>query len=63
MTEGLLDTNVFILAHAGDRHGEECRRFLGALEEGRVKARLEPLILHELAYALRSGGVPSTPRT
>lgn len=52
MTEGLLDTNVFIHAHASDRHTEECRRFLGALEAGRVKARLEPLILHELSYAL-----------
>lgn len=52
MTEGLLDTNVFLHAHANDAHSVECRRFLAALESGRVVVRLEPLILHELSYAL-----------
>lgn len=47
-----MDTNVFIHAHASDRHSDECRRFLSAVEEGRVKARVDPLILHELSYAL-----------
>ncbi len=51
-TAGLLDTNIFIHAHSTDPHGEECRRFLLALEAGQVRARLEPLIVHELSYAL-----------
>jgi predicted nucleic acid-binding protein len=49
---GLLDTNVLIHAHTHDSVSEECRRFVDALEAGRVTARLEPLILHELSYAL-----------
>ena len=53
MPDGLLDTNVFIHAHTTDPFGGECRRFLGALEEGRIMARLEPMIVHELSYALR----------
>jgi predicted nucleic acid-binding protein len=52
MTDGLLDTNVFIHAHATDRFSDECRRFLFAVEQGEVPAHLEPLILHELSYAL-----------
>lgn len=52
MTDGLLDTNVFIHAHASDGHTAECRRFLHAVEQGEVRAHLEPLILHELSYAL-----------
>ena len=52
MRDGLLDTNVFIHAHTTDSISEECRRFLAALERGRVQAHLEPLILHELSYAL-----------
>src|SRR5690349_5491705 len=49
---GLLDTNVFLHAHTHDAFSEECGRFLAALEAGDVSARLEPLILHELSYAL-----------
>ena len=52
MADGLLDTNVFIHAHASDSSTDECRRFLQALEAGRLRAQLEPLILHELSYAL-----------
>jgi predicted nucleic acid-binding protein len=52
MGDGLLDTNVFIHAHTTDQWSEECRRFLARLAEGRLRARLEPLILHELSYAL-----------
>ena len=52
MSEGLVDTNVFIHAHASDRFSAECRAFLRALEQGQVRARLEPIILHELSYAL-----------
>ena len=51
MSEGLLDTNIFIHAHARDGLTLECRAFLGALEAGRVEARLEALVLHELSYA------------
>lgn len=36
--DGLLDTNVFIHAHANDSSSEECRQFLYALEQGRVRA-------------------------
>lgn len=50
--DGLLDTNVVVHAHTTDARSEECRRFLRALESGTVRARLEPLILHELSYAL-----------
>ncbi len=52
MADALLDTNVFIHAHAHDAFTEECRAFLSALEQGRLRADLEPLILHELSYAL-----------
>ncbi len=52
MAEGLLDTNVFIHAHANDSFTLECRRFLAALEKGSINAQLEPMILHELSYAL-----------
>ena len=51
-TEGLLDTNVVIHAFTSDEHAEECRAFLRALENDTVRARLEPLVLHELSYAL-----------
>ena len=49
---GLLDTNVFIHAHTMDPFADECRRFLAALEQGHVEAVLEPLLLHELSFAL-----------
>jgi predicted nucleic acid-binding protein len=49
---GLLDTNVFIHAHTADAHAEECQRCLAALEIGKLRARLEPVILHELSYVL-----------
>ena len=52
MNDGLVDTNVFIHAHANDRFSAECRAFLLALEQGRVEAHLEPIVLHELSYAL-----------
>lgn len=49
---GLLDTNIFVHAHTTDAHANECRQFLAGLEAGRVRAQTEPLILHELSYAL-----------
>ncbi len=52
MTTGLLDTNVFIHAHTRDRWAAECRAFLTAIENGKVSAVIEPLVLHELSYAL-----------
>jgi predicted nucleic acid-binding protein len=52
MSEGLLDTNVFVHAYANDSQTAECRGFLLALRDGRVRARLEPLVLHELSYSL-----------
>lgn len=50
--EGLLDTNVFVHAQTRDAHSAECRKFLGAIEAGTVHATLEPMVLHELSYAL-----------
>lgn len=49
---GLVDTNVFIHAHTNDLHSEECIRFLDALRNGTLQASLEPVVLHELTYAL-----------
>ena len=48
-TEGLLDTNVVLHALANDDRTEECQRFLLAVDEGRVRARLDIAVLHELA--------------
>jgi predicted nucleic acid-binding protein len=49
---GFIDTNVFVHAHANDTFSEECRAFLLALERGTIHVRLDPLVLHELSYAL-----------
>lgn len=49
---GLLDTNIFLHAHTSDAHAEECRQFLALIESGRLRARLEPIVLHELSYVL-----------
>ena len=43
---------LFIHAYAHDPFTEECRRFLLALEGGRVRAVLDPVVIHELSYAL-----------
>ena len=52
MAPGVVDTNVFIHAQTHDVLAEECLSFLEAVEEGRVESRLEPMVLHELSYAL-----------
>ena len=52
MAGGLPDTNVFIHAHTNDAFATECRGCLRALARGQVQAHLEPIILHELSYAL-----------
>lgn len=52
MPDGLVDTSVFLHAQTHDVHAEECVRFLEAVRQGRVHVRLEPLVLHELSYAL-----------
>jgi predicted nucleic acid-binding protein len=49
---GLLDTNIFIHAQSNDRFSVECRRFLLALQDGRARAHLDPLVLHELSFVL-----------
>ncbi len=49
---GLVDTNVFIHAQSSDALSEECRGFLRAVEAGRLSVRLDPLVVHELTYAL-----------
>lgn len=52
MPHGLIDTNIFIHAQTRDAHAEECLQFLEAVQQGRVEVRLEPVVLHELSYAL-----------
>src|SRR5437870_11852341 len=48
----LLDSNVIIHALTFDVHAEECASFADALKDGRVRARLDPMVLHELSYAI-----------
>lgn len=50
---GPIDTNVFVHAQTTDSLSEECRQFLTGLERGQLSAYLEPVVLHELSYALR----------
>jgi len=52
LPEGFIDTNVFIHAQTHDAHAEECLRFLEAVDSGSVQARIDPIVLHELSYAL-----------
>jgi predicted nucleic acid-binding protein len=49
---GVVDTNVFIHAQTHDALADECLDFLEAIEEARLQARLDPMVLHELSYAL-----------
>ena len=46
MSEGLLDTNVFVHAYTNDAHADECVRSWPP-ESGRLRARLDPLVLHD----------------
>ena len=50
--DGLIDTNVFIHAEANNPLTPECRDFLAGLARGTIRARIEPLVVHELTYAL-----------
>jgi predicted nucleic acid-binding protein len=52
MADGLLDTNLFVHAMAKDSHGVECARFLRSLELGHQRAYLDPMVVHEVTYAL-----------
>jgi len=52
VADGLVDTNIFIHAQTHDAHAEDCLLFLDAVRAGRVRAHLDPMILHELSYAL-----------
>lgn len=60
-TAGLLDTNVVVHALGKDSKSEECRRFLAAVREGRVKVLIEPLVLHEITYVLTRQGPRFSP--
>jgi predicted nucleic acid-binding protein len=53
VSDGLVDTNVFIHALTHDAQSEECLRFLDAVRRGEVRMRLESIVLHELSYAIR----------
>ena len=50
--EGLVDTNVFIHAQTHDPFADECLRFLEAVSSGRLRAQIDPMVFHELSYAL-----------
>ncbi|HEY7034908.1 MAG TPA: type II toxin-antitoxin system VapC family toxin [Thermomicrobiales bacterium] len=52
MSSGYLDANLFIHAIANDDHTAECKRFLEELEKGTIAARIEPIVLHEITFAL-----------
>jgi predicted nucleic acid-binding protein len=52
VSDGILDTNVFLHAHATDNHSAECRRLLTAVANGQTTAIVDPLVAHELSYAL-----------
>lgn len=52
VTAGLLDTNVFIHALSWDAQGAECRKLLDDIASGQFRARLEPIVAHELSYVL-----------
>ena len=49
---GVVDTNVFVHAHANDPLTAECQAFLSALAAGAVQAHLDPLVVHEMTYVL-----------
>jgi predicted nucleic acid-binding protein len=51
-SSGLLDTNILIHSITRDEHSTECSRFLDLVSSGEVRARLEPVVVHELTYAL-----------
>jgi predicted nucleic acid-binding protein len=52
VTEGLIDTNVFIHSLTRDPQSEDCRAFLVSVARGETQVRLEFPVLHELSYAL-----------
>ncbi len=52
MTEGYVDTHVFLHAQAHDAHTASCRALLRAAAAGELVLRLDPLVLHELTYVL-----------
>lgn len=58
----LVDTNVFIHALMRDDHSEECRDFLRKLRAGEMRAQIDPLVVHELTYALPRMSPYKTPR-
>lgn len=57
VTDGLVDTNVFVYAYANDGRTEECARFLRQVQSGSVRVELHPLVVHELTYILKRFGV------
>mgnify|MGYP001465436503 CR=1 FL=1 len=53
MQLGWLDTNIFLhsLFHNDPQYGR-CREILAALEDGSAEGWIDPVIVHELTYAL-----------
>ncbi len=49
---GWLDTNIFVHARTRDDRSAACRRLLGRLASGESMGRIDPVVVHELTYAL-----------
>ena len=52
MSDGYVDTNVFLHAQAHDPHTTACQALLRSAAVGTVTMWLDPLVLHELTYVL-----------
>jgi len=52
LPRGLLDTNVIIHSLADDPLSVECWNFMQQVRSGQVSVILDPLVIHELTYAL-----------
>ena len=51
---GWIDTNVFVHAQTTDGHSAACRAILHRLQAGEARGHLDPVVVHELTYALRN---------
>ncbi len=52
MTDGVIDSNVIMHALTHDENSQECSAFMACLRDGKLRARLEPYVVHELTYAI-----------
>lgn len=52
LTEGFVDTNVFLHAQSHDEHSRWCRELLRCAANGTLSLAIDPIVLHELTYVL-----------